>query len=210
LIQKGVPAAKLGGLLIVQRAHADGLVCYAPRKGKKHYLTLLDDWLPDAGDLSYDEALARLTLQYFRGHGPATSEDYAWWSGLTLSDARRGLEMVQAQLVQEGFDDVTYWLDPATQNATRDISGLWLLPNYDEYTVGYRDRSAIFDDQRKSQVHSPQNNIVFANVIVADGEVVGTWKRIIKKHEVQIRINLFALDQRPQEHFRGRGPVWRL
>jgi hypothetical protein len=99
--------------------------------------------------------------------------------------------MVASQLVQK-FDAVTYWLDPATKNATRAISGLWLLPNYDEYTVGYRDRSAIFDDQRKSQVHSPQNNIVFANVIAADGEVVGTWKRVIKKYEVQIRINLFA------------------
>jgi hypothetical protein len=192
LQQKGVPAAKLGGLLLVQRAHADGLVCYAPRKGKRHYLTLLDEWLPAARDLPYDEALARLTLQYFRGHGPATAEDFAWWSGLTLSDARRGFGMVAAQLAQEKFADIAYWLDPATMNASGDIAGVWLLPNYDEYTVGYRDRSAIFDDRHKSQVHSPQYNIVFANVIVADGEVVGTGKRVIKKHEVQVSTNLFS------------------
>ena len=100
--------------------------------------------------------------------------------------------MMASQLVQESFDSVTYWLDPTTMNTTGNISGLWLLPNYDEYTVGYRDRSAIFDDQHKSRVRSPQYNIVFANVIVADGEVVGTWKRVIKKHEVQMSTNLFA------------------
>jgi hypothetical protein len=78
LLEKGVPAAQLGGLLIVQRAHADGLICYAAREGKRQLLTLIDDWLPDAKDLPADEALARLTWRYFNGHGPATLEDFAF------------------------------------------------------------------------------------------------------------------------------------
>ena len=84
----------------MQRAHADGLICYAPRQDKRQLLTLIDDWLPDAKKRY--RAMKRspsLPCNIFSGHGPATLEDYVWWSGLTLSDARYGLEMVKAQLV---------------------------------------------------------------------------------------------------------------
>ena len=87
-----------------------------------------------------------------------------------------GLEMVKAQLVQERVGSTTFWLKPTTKTYPEATSGVWLLPNYDEFTVGYRDRRAIFDSQYQSYVAKPQGNIVFANVIVVDGEVAGTLR----------------------------------
>jgi Winged helix DNA-binding domain len=192
LSEGGLPAIDLSGLLLVQRAHADGLVCYAPRDGNRHLLTLVDEWLPDSRDVPYEEALAKLALQYFTGHGPATISDFGWWSGLTLTDCRRGLDAVRSQLAELPSGSDTYWLSPKIATPSRAGTGVWLLPNYDEFTVGYRDRNAIFDPVHAAGVDKPRGNIVFANVIVADGEVVGTWRKSIKNGRVTITASPFA------------------
>ncbi|HEX6682004.1 MAG TPA: winged helix DNA-binding domain-containing protein, partial [Candidatus Limnocylindrales bacterium] len=70
--------------LITQRAQTDGIMCHSVRKGAQYGLALVDDWLPPGRDLTGEEALAEFARLYFRGHGPATLQDYAWWSGLTL------------------------------------------------------------------------------------------------------------------------------
>jgi hypothetical protein len=192
LSERGLPAIDLSGLLLVQRAHADGLVCYAPRDGNRQLLTLVDEWLPESGDVPYEEALGKLALQYFTGHGPATISDFAWWSGLTLADCRRGLDAVRSQLAELPSGSDTYWLSPKIAATSRAGTGVWLLPNYDEFTVGYRDRSAIFDPVHAARVDKPRGNIVFANVIVADGEVVGTWRKSIKNGTATITASPFA------------------
>src|SRR5688572_10872776 len=75
------------------RAELDGVVCSGARRGKQFTYALLDERAPQARQLTRDEALAELARRYFSGHGPATLADFVWWSGLTVTDARSGLEM---------------------------------------------------------------------------------------------------------------------
>jgi hypothetical protein len=168
----GIPTA--GRLtLITQRAQTDGIVCHATRYG----LALLDDWLPPGRDLRGDDALAELTGRYFRGHGPATLRDFAWWCGLTLTDARRGLAAVAPELERVAIGDEEYWSagPPPAAGTTGRLTHL--LCNYDEYTVGYKDRSAVFDATHRAKLDTPGHNILFTHSIVVDGEILGTWKR---------------------------------
>jgi hypothetical protein len=168
----------------------DGIVCSGARRGKQFTYALLDERAPQARTLDSDEALAEFARRYFTGHGPATLQDFVWWSGLTVADARAGLEMVKSQLMHEAIDGQTYWFSPSTPPAKDLSQTVYLLPNYDEYIVGYKDRSAVFDASHTKKL-DPRGSILFSHTIVLDGRVVGTWTRTMKKDAVMITPNLF-------------------
>src|SRR5207249_4722958 len=118
------------------RAELDAVICSGPRRGKQFTYALLDERVPPARLLAADEALAELTTRYFTSHGPATVRDFAWWSGLTVAGATRGLAMNSSRLVEETVAGRTYWFAPGQPLPMSDAA--YLLPNYDEYTVAYQ------------------------------------------------------------------------
>ncbi len=176
---------------IMMRAELDGIVCSGARRGKQFTYALLDERAPQARTLDRDEALAEFARRYFTSHGPATLQDFVWWSGLTVADARAGLEMVTSQLMHEVVDGQTYWFSMSTPPAKDLSQAAYLLPNYDEYIVGYTDRSAVFDASHTNKL-DPRGNVLFNHTIVMDGQVVGTWKRTIKKDAVIITPSLLT------------------
>ncbi len=175
---------------IMMRAELDGIICSGGRRGKQFTYALLDERAPQARTLDRDEALAELAGRYFTSHGPATLQDFVWWSGLTVADARAGLEMVTSQLSHEVIDGQKYWFSSAASPVKDLPQTVYLLPNFDEYTVGYTDRSAIVDMSDAEKFDSPGN--VLNPTIVLDGLVVGTWKRTIKKQTVTLFPRLFT------------------
>ncbi|HEY3419424.1 MAG TPA: winged helix DNA-binding domain-containing protein [Methanomassiliicoccales archaeon] len=191
MLEKGIKVKGLALLLLVQYAHIDGLICYGPRRGSRQSLALTDEWLPAFRDVGPDEAMDRITIQYFKGHGPATLQDYAWWTGLKISDALNGLERVKAELARLDIDKTTYWMAPHKGKGCRDLPKLWLLPNYDEYAVGYRDRRAMIRPDFRYQPDYARGSIELSNVIVVDGEIVGTWKRVFENRSLQVKVRTF-------------------
>ena len=101
----GIPAAGQRLAYLMMSAELDQVICSGPRRGKQFTYALLDERAPRARVLPRDEALGELTRRYFTSHGPATLRDYVWWSGLTMKDARRGVEIAGRALVQETFGD---------------------------------------------------------------------------------------------------------
>ncbi len=176
---------------IIMRAELDGIICSGARRGKQFTYALLEERAPQARILDRDEALADFTGRYFASHGPATLQDFVWWSGLTVADARTGLEMVTSQLVHEVVDGQTYWFSTSALPANDLSQTVSLLPNYDEYIVGYTDRSAVFDASHTQRLDA-RGNVLFQHTIVLDGRVVGTWKRTLKKDAVILTPSLFT------------------
>jgi hypothetical protein len=72
-------------------------------------------------------------------------QDFSWWSGLTATDAKTDLEMVKSLLAQETIDRKTYWMSWYTPTLKIGSPSVYLLPAFDEYTVAYKDRSALFN-----------------------------------------------------------------
>ena len=175
---------------IIMRAELDGIICSGARRGKQFTYALLAERAPHARMLARDEALAELTMRYFMSHGPAVIQDFVWWSGLTAADAKAGLAMVTSHLQQETINGQTYWFSPSTPPVQDLSQTAYLLPNYDEYTVGYTDRSAIFDALHTNKLD--QRSGLLTNTMVLDGQVVGTWKRTLKKNAVVIEANPFT------------------
>ena len=192
IFQKAGIAAKgvrLGYFLIY--AELEGLICSGARRGKQFTYALLEESAPQAKTLARDEALAELTRRYFVTRGPATLQDYTWWSGLTMAEAKEGIELVKSHFVSEVFEDQTYWFANSVSPVKEKSPTAHLLPNYDEYFIGFKDRSAIGKVAKLANLEA--NNPAFlANVIVIDGQVVGGWKRTLRKGVVLLELNLLT------------------
>lgn len=174
---------------IIMNAELDGVICSGARRGKQFTYALLDERVPPTRTLERDEALAELAVRYFTSHGPATVQDFVWWSGLTVADAQAALALATPQLLREVVDGQTYWFAPSTLSA-QETNQVYLLPNYDEYIVGYTDRKAIFDESHDKRL-DVRGNVLFNYTIVLDGRIVGTWKRTIQKATVMLTPKFF-------------------
>lgn len=175
--------------LLMIHAELEGVVCSGARKGKQHTYALLEERAAQAKQLDRDAALAELARRYFTGHGPATLKDFIWWSGLGVVDARNGLEAVKAQLTCETVGENVYWFMPSQNRSLRKKQDVFLLPNFDEYTVGYADRSVISNESKTDGLVS-RGNVIFENVVICNGQVIGTWKRDIGKERVRVMVKL--------------------
>jgi len=189
LEKAGIPAEgqRLGHIMI--HAELEGLVCNGARKGKQHTYALLEERAPATAALTRDEALARLALRYFGGHGPATEKDFSWWSGLSLTDARKAIALNKGELLSDRYLDTEVWfVSPA---ATLSGPGLWLLPNFDEYTVAYSNRNMLLDAANKASL-SRAGSVIFSNTLVVEGKIAGTWKRSRTAGAVHIDVTPFS------------------
>jgi DNA glycosylase AlkZ-like len=189
LVDNGIPAKgqRLGHIVI--HAELASLICSGPRRGKQFTYAWLDERVPEAKTLNRDESLARLASTYFTSHGPAQLKDFAWWSGLTVQDAQRGLDVAGRQLTCEIVDGKTYWFSPTTKTLKLKTPTAMLLSIYDEYTIAYKDRSALGGERYSERLVSMGNALT--SVLILDGKIAGTWKRILKKGRVEIVTNPF-------------------
>lgn len=173
---------------IIFRAELDQLICSGARRGKQFTYALLDQRAPDARLLTRDEALAELSDRYFKSRGPATAMDFTWWSGLSSTDARRGIEIIKARLRSEVVAGQTYFFLTNSGTSAKKKSMVHLLPSYDEYTVAYKDRSLVIDPAFEERAG---HGIFNPNVIV-NGQVKGSWRRELMGNEVVMKIQYFS------------------
>jgi hypothetical protein len=150
--------------------------------GRQHTFALLDEWVAEPRHLERDQALGEFASRYLAGHGPATVRDLAWWSGMTLADARRGVDIARAGLDTLDVDGTEYLLP---RDAVAAASGVQALPGFDEYLLGYQDRSAPLAPEHAALV-VPGKNGLFLPTIVVDGEIVGTWRRTLSAKGVAV------------------------
>lgn len=175
-----------------------GVLVLGPADGRQQTFALLDEWVPHPRRLDGDEALGELARRYFASHGPATAKDLARWSGLALGLVRRGIGAAGAALATLEVDGSTYHLAPETLEAGPPAAQVYLLPGFDEYVLGYGDRTAILAPDH-SQAIVPGGNGVFRPTIVVDGAIAGTWRRTVRAHEVVVQAEPFAPLPRPAQ-----------
>ena len=174
---------------LVMRAELDGLICSGARRGKQFTYALLEERVPPAAALDRDDALLELATRYFASRSPATAKDFAWWSGLTVADATKGIQLAGASLERETMDGQTYWSGASPRPRRTTAATAHLLPNYDEYFIGFKDRSAI-GQRLKSCELVTGGDALTGNVVIVDGQLVGGWNRALAKTTVVVDIRL--------------------
>lgn len=177
---------------IMIRAELDGVVCSGARTGKQFTYALLEERVPATKALTRDEALAKLARRYFSSHGPATLQDFIWWSGLIASDAQQAIGLVERHLSEELVQKKIYWKPKTPREKPSGKSKppllayvAHLLPAYDEYNVAYKDRQIVLDE------NTPQLSKwgLLSPTIVINGKVLGTWKSITDQRSLKIEVN---------------------
>lgn len=174
---------------LLMGAELDGVIASGPRRGKQFTYALLAERAPKAPALDRTESVVELTRRYFRSHGPAQLQDFVWWSGLTVADARSGIALAGAALDHQVIAGKRYWFD-AEPGPTPEVAPVaHLLPNFDEYTVGYRDRAAIQPDRPFEPAFFSFGSIL-SNVVIVGGRVRGAWRRTVTPGAVRVEIRL--------------------
>ncbi len=191
LESNGISTKGQRGYHILWHLAHQGLICITTQQGREQSFALVEKWIPNPRVLSRDEALAELVLRYFTSHGPATEYDFARWSGLTLTDTRKGLALNQTRIQSSQVDDRTYWFNEDVPDEDASQSTVFLLPAFDEFLLGYKDRDDVLLPEYSNRV-CPGNNGVFQPMIVVDGQIVGIWKRKLKAKSVDITLYPFT------------------
>jgi hypothetical protein len=173
----------------MMRAELDGIVCSGARRGKQFTYALLEELIPRTTVLERDEALAELARRYFLTRGPATADDFSWWSGLTKSDSRRAAEAAAPDLEHEIIDGRSYWFPTPTRATKRRTPIAHLLPNYDEYFIGFRDRSAFAVRLRAAGIEA-RTDALSGHILAINGQIIGGWNRTLRGKDAVIRLKL--------------------
>jgi winged helix DNA-binding protein len=213
LTESGIDVGGQRGYHLLWYASQVGVTAIAPHVGKDQTFVLLDDWVPAPFRPSREEALGLIAVRFFRSHGPATRKDFAGWTGLPMSDVRIGLGEAGAALVPVDVDGVEMIVAAAALEQPADAAAggyprppsdfsdrSWLaLPGFDEYLLGYKDRSLMASPADLAAI-IPGGNGVFQSTLVRGGRVVATWKRVIGRKGVTVTvqplIDFTATDQR--------------
>jgi hypothetical protein len=178
LARAGIAAAGQRLAYLIMHAELEQVVCSGPRRGKQFTYMLIDERVPRGVTLDREAALAELTRRYFASHGPATIRDYVWWSGLTVRQAKEGLESIKSRLVHQTIGDRTYWSVGPRSRSRVSTPSVFLFPNYDECLIAYRDRDSFAEEpNHRTADPSGKPPTYFAHHIVIDGQVAGSWRR---------------------------------
>lgn len=213
----------LGYLLM--HAELEGLIVSGPRVGRQFTYALMEDRVPRSRPLTREEALAELGRRYFASRGPATVHDLASWSGLTVAESRAAFAAASGEggLVKESWGGKEYLFptggpaSPVNRKSAAAPAGprtaaakagpaAFLLPDYDEYGMSYKDRSAgsgpvvpPTSSGKRANSRMGEGGPANDHMVVVDGKVAGTWRRAVKGKTVHVDTDSFASLGKPVE-----------
>ncbi len=191
-----IPTENLGLSYTIMQAELEGIIISGPRLGKQFTYMLLDERVPKTTPLPADEALFALTKRYFQSHGPAQVQDFSWWSGLSLSDAKKGIASLGSAISKIEQNGKIYWYrQKAETTKTDDVA--YLVPGFDEYFIAYKDRSDILDQEYTKPLN--QGGGMVSGAIVIKGKMVGGWRRTFAGKQAKLTITLFEKISLPQK-----------
>jgi hypothetical protein len=185
---------------LLARAELEQIISSGPDRDDKITYSLLSQRVPQANRLSREQSLAELALRYFTSRSPATLKDFTWWAGLPARDAAHALELVKSNFISEIIANRQYWINPAINNPKSLSNTGYLLPTYDEFLLSYTDRNASIGSQLEQHMKQISDRGIFRPIVVVNGQVVGVWKRTIKKDVVCVEIHPFSPLGRDEEN----------
>lgn len=186
---------------VISYAEMEGILVNGRLKGNKQTFTLLEEWAPRKQTICKEEALERLARRYFTSHSPATIHDFAWWSGLSVTECRQALEMIKADFICETINGRDFWMRNDIKVPPTDGNSALLLPPFDEFVISYKDRSEMIEDIHYGKVMT--KNGLFSPTIMLNGEIIGSWKKVAQKGTPRIELSFFEkTSQRKQDLFK--------
>lgn len=158
-----------------------GLTCHGPFVEGEQRIVLTRRWVPEGTSVNDESFLPRMLSRYISGHGPVSAADAARWFGLPLGHIRRARHSLSDAILDVSTPTGTQWMlsSAATDNTLSTLHRrptTRLLPGFDEFMLGYSDRSFAVPAASLSEI-VPGNNGMFRSTVCSAASVVGTWSR---------------------------------
>ena len=183
----GIPPDGQAPFHLIRHAALTGILCHGPQRTGEATYVLLNDWLPTTGRFGWegDTVLAELARRYLAAHAPATLEDFAAWSGLPVTWARRAWKTLAESGAITEYGTLTMLAGRVKElPGSSDTPDVRMLPAYDNYLIGYRTREVSVPALHQARVW-PGGGLIRPTVI-ADGLAVATWTRGSGARSVQV------------------------
>jgi hypothetical protein len=169
-------------------AEMECAICSGGREGKQFTYALFDDRAPNARTMSREDSIAELAYRYFMTRGPATVQDFAKWSWLTLTECRRGLAAVENRLHAHEVDGTRMWSAPGVSPNFDHKPLAQFLSIYDEYIASYKDPRALHKPEHGALLKAMGNALT--GVLLIDGQIAGTFRRSDKTKHLLLAVTL--------------------
>ena len=157
----------------IRMAEFAGILCSGDLLPMKATYALTAKKVRRTERLDRDEALMRFTYKYFQSRQPATLEDFVWWSGMNVSDCRKGILLLGDRIHLERFKGRDFYLTDDCRTRGFRKGKFLLIPPYDEYLIGYKSRDIVLPSEHKHFAHN--NSGIFQPIIARDGIICGNW-----------------------------------
>ena len=182
------------------RAETEKIICSGINKGNKQTYALLNERVSPAKEITKDEALAKLANKYFQSHSPATLEDFTWWSGLSVTEARQAIDYINSSLLKEQLDNQKeIFIHESYSNKNLPQKNiLHFLPSFDEYLISYKDRSEVLNEKYRAMAFN--NYGTFYPVILYNGKISGNWKLLRNESGITIKTSFFEKTTSINQH----------
>ncbi|MBB3733068.1 winged helix DNA-binding domain-containing protein [Nonomuraea dietziae] len=183
----GIPPDGQAPFHLIRHAALTGILCHGPQRTGEATYVLLNDWLPTTGRFRWegDAALAELARRYLAAYAPATLEDFATWSGLPVTWARRAWKMLAESGAITEYGTLTMLAGRVKElPGSSDTPDVRMLPAYDNYLIGYRTREVSVPALHQARVW-PGGGLIRPTVI-ADGLAIATWTRGSGSRSIQV------------------------
>lgn len=174
---------------VIQYAEMEGLIVNGCIKGKQQTFTLLEEFVPRKEAISKEETLERLARKFFTSHAPATIQDFAWWSGLSMTECKQSLESIKHDFVCEKINGRDFWMKNDIKIPPGNKVSALLLSPFDEFVVSYKERSEMIEEVHYSKVMT--KNGLFSPTVMLNGEIVGSWKKMSVKGSPKVELSFF-------------------
>lgn len=189
-----IPGASWG--LDIKGMCYEGKVVFAGRNGQHSRFALTHVWFDKSSPLKRVPSNARSVLvrRYLRAYGPATEQDYRYWSGLPARTVVQAFQSVRDDLetVSVGKSGTKMFLlkeDLETMDSVPDCVGIRLLPKYDPYVMGHFDKTRFLS--QKYRRHVFRKAAIVEATVVLEGQVIGTWRYSTRVETLQLNLSLF-------------------
>ena len=193
LAAAGIPHEGQAGIHLVRTAGLEGHLCYGPEQNGQETFVLVNDWIKGVRPLSDKDAAVELARRYVSAYGPATPRDFTWWSGLDLKRAETAFRGIGGRLAQVDVAGVAMWVLTTRFEEDEDPSrrkDVILLPRFDPYLLGYRDRALVLDPRFDKEVNAGGG--IIRPVVVAGGRVAATWSMAQGKDGLIVNVKPFV------------------
>jgi hypothetical protein len=155
-----------------------------PPQGNKITLARPDQWIDGWQTVDAEAALREVLRRYLWAYGPARPSDFRAWFGDVSFDA---LDVEEVDV--EGRRAFVLAGDTEFPDARRTVR---LLPEYDVYVMGFREREHLVPERVREQVaahgRGRYEGPAGVRFLLVDGVTAGLWERKKSAKRIEIKV----------------------